>query len=708
MRANRRRLHSSVHVGGLALALLLAAVATAHGVSTSSWTPSEHTEPVVLASENGVLEVMLFARQGKATLDTVATPVHNFLLFGYELRRGTASDGRRSASNLYPGPTLQVAPGETLIVHVVNELADLTIPDFCNPAFTPRDATVPIQPPQLTSAPFNLHTHGLHVSPKGNSDNVLLDIPPGYTNTYTYRIPPDHPQGLYWYHSHRHTVTAQQTYLGLAGMLLIGRADGDIPLVRERSIPVRTMALQYNFVPDRRGGLSILSNPSWPQNVSTRIPPEAAQLVDGTYRPSLAPLHFWQSAPGTQYFTVWWQGILSPDNHRGQLQFVPSNLQSFRGADGGPTVPADLAMPDHLRDVQYTVNGRFQPVVRAQPGQTEIWVLGNMSDFTYLNVTLTETATGKHPVIPIVGQDGNPFTRVEYPATDGGTTLVIPPGSRYAIVVTMPNQGDLVLEMPPGPGLDRISQAGILYTSNGTKNPPAVLGTVEIEASALSYFDGFFAYPTQVLARMTRAEGAGVTTPFIAGQTLGAHTSFVDLAKRTPAMKRNLLVTGGFDNEHASNQDPQAFLYEFDDNTFPNTPLLQPRLGTVEEWSFVNYNNDEHPIHIHVNDFQVTGMVDPIRKNRIGVQLWGEDNANLPAPLLGSGMSVVEAGTLSLRTEFLEYGGAYVIHCHRLNHEDNGLMAMVNVIPAVSSFAVASPGAPGENAPVRIYDGAAG
>jgi FtsP/CotA-like multicopper oxidase with cupredoxin domain len=706
MRAHRRLLRTAVLAGGLVIALLFAAATPSR--SSSSWTPSEYAEPVVLKSQDGVLEVMLFARQGKATLDTVATPVHNFLLFGYEVRRGTASNGERSASNLYPGPTLQVAPGETLIVHVVNELADLTIRDFCDPAFTPRDRMVALEPPQLTSAPFNLHTHGLHVSPKGNSDNVLLDIPAGYTNTYTYRIPSDHPQGVYWYHSHRHTVTAQSTYLGLAGMLLIGRADGAIPVVEKQSIPVRTMALQYNFVPDRLGGGSILANPSWPQNVSTLVPPKGTELADGTYVPSLAPVQFWQSAPGTQFFTIWWAGLLTPDNHRGQLQFVPLNLQSFRGRDGGPNVPVDLALPDHLRDVQYTVNGLFQPVLRAAPGQTEIWILANMSDFTYMTVTLTETATGKHPVIPIVGQDGNPFLQVQNPTTNGGTTLAIPPGSRYAIAVTMPSEGDLVLEMPSDPTLSPISADGILYTSNGTKNAPAVLGTVEIATSELSYFDGFFAYPTQVLARVEPAAGTGATTPFPAGQALGAHTSFVDLAKRTPDWTRKLVVSGGIDNEHANRQDSQAFLYEFDDNTFPNTPLLQPRLGTVEEWSFVNYNNDEHPIHIHVNDFQVTSMIDPVRKSRIGVQLWGEDNANLPAPTLGSNMSVLEAGTLSLRTEFLQFTGPYVIHCHRLNHEDNGLMAMVNVIPAISSFAVASPGAPGQNASVRIYDGAAG
>ena len=54
----------------------------------------EFREPVVLASKDGVLEVRLTARQGEATLDTVATPVQNFLLFDYEVIRGTASNGQ--------------------------------------------------------------------------------------------------------------------------------------------------------------------------------------------------------------------------------------------------------------------------------------------------------------------------------------------------------------------------------------------------------------------------------------------------------------------------------------------------------------------------------------------------------------------------------------------------------------------------------------
>src|SRR6476661_9035183 len=48
----------------------------------------EFREPVTLASKDGVLEVTLTAHQGHASLDTVAVPVQNMLVFAYEVNRG--------------------------------------------------------------------------------------------------------------------------------------------------------------------------------------------------------------------------------------------------------------------------------------------------------------------------------------------------------------------------------------------------------------------------------------------------------------------------------------------------------------------------------------------------------------------------------------------------------------------------------------------
>jgi FtsP/CotA-like multicopper oxidase with cupredoxin domain len=566
----------------------------------------------------------------------------------------------------------------------------------------------------MATSPFNLHTHGMHISPKGNADNVLLHIPGGMSNTYTFKLPKDLPHGAYWYHSHLHLLTTSHVYYGLAGQLAIGRLDGNLPVVTENKIPIRNMLLQYNYVFDRAGGLAQLNNPNWAQYVSTLKAPEGDALAKGTYRPLLVPTNFFESKQGTKYATIWYTGTADwnigpgsiPDS-RGQFHFIPANLQRFTALPGGSgDIPADPSLPDYLRDVQFTVNGQFQPVVKSKAGQTEIWVLSNISDMAYFNLRLTETATGQHPKIAIVGQDGIPYTEVHYPLWDGGTRLVVPPATRYAVAVTIPEQGELVLEMAPrGGDVRTMSAPGIVYTNDGTENPPAELGYLSVEPSALSYHDGFFVFPTQVLATAVPSEGKGTKTEFAEGQPLNAYTVFEDLSKRSPDFKRELTIAGFFANDLASKNDPKAFVYAFDGTAFPNVPLLQPRLNSVEEWTFVNNNNDEHPIHIHVNDFQTVASFDPSTGIQTPPEQWFIDNANVPVPILGPGEAVIQPGTLSLRSSFDHFTGLFVMHCHRLNHEDNGLMTLVNVIPAVSPYAVTVPGSKERAAEIKVYDG---
>ena len=144
--------------------------------------------------------------------------------------------------------------------------------------------------------------------------------------------------------------------------------------------------------------------------MNTTKPPQGDALAKGTYRPLLTPVNFLDSKKGTEFFTIWYSGPLSIRNERGRFEFIPSNLQRFTPFPGtGKAVPADPTLPDYKRDVQFTVNGQFQPVIKSKAGQTEIWVLANVSDVVYTPVQLTETATGNHPKIAIVGQDGVPY-----------------------------------------------------------------------------------------------------------------------------------------------------------------------------------------------------------------------------------------------------------------------------------------------------------
>ena len=136
-------------------------------------TGAELTQPLLFDSRDGRLEVALTAAPGAriAGRDTSA--------LGYN---GTS-----------PGPTLRVRPGDELAVRLTNGL----------------------------DQPTNLHTHGLRVSPQGNSDNPFITIDPGASFDYLYRISPDHPAGTNWYHAHHHGTVADQIFGGLVGALLV-------------------------------------------------------------------------------------------------------------------------------------------------------------------------------------------------------------------------------------------------------------------------------------------------------------------------------------------------------------------------------------------------------------------------------------------------------------------------------------------------------
>ena len=129
-------------------------------------------------------------------------------------------------------------------------------------------------------------------------------------------------------------MTAQQTYLGLAGMLEIGRPDGNLPIVTQNDIPVRSMALQYNFVFDRRNGGHQLNNVTWPQWANTARPPTGDELANGTYPASLAPVNFTEATTGSQVMTFWYAGPQNlPIKRTGGDQFIPGQPAALHEPD---------------------------------------------------------------------------------------------------------------------------------------------------------------------------------------------------------------------------------------------------------------------------------------------------------------------------------------------------------------------------------------
>lgn len=161
-------------------------------------------EPALRKSQNGVLTTSL-------TVAMATVPV------------GDISVTTRSYEGSLPGPTLRVRPGDTLNIKLLN-----TLPE--NPD---ADAHVDNMNVPHRINTTNIHTHGLHVSPSGSSDNILLEIEPGESFDYVFKIPADHPAGTFWYHPHRHGSASDQLNGGMSGALIV---EGDIDQVPEIAV----------------------------------------------------------------------------------------------------------------------------------------------------------------------------------------------------------------------------------------------------------------------------------------------------------------------------------------------------------------------------------------------------------------------------------------------------------------------------------------
>jgi FtsP/CotA-like multicopper oxidase with cupredoxin domain len=91
---------------------------------------------------------------------------------------------------------------------------------------------------------------------------------------------------------------------------------------------------------------------------------------------------------------------------------------------------------------------------------------------------------------------------------------------------------------------------------------------------------------------------------------------------------------------------------------------VRSKLNTVEEWTVRNDSNEEHSFHVHVDDFQLMNINGRPHQGH-GMQ----DTASIPP-----------RGQIVVRIHFTRYTGKTVLHCHILNHEDAGMMAVLEIV----------------------------
>jgi len=523
----------------------------------------------------------------------------------------------RSYNGGLVGPTIRIRPGQTLNVDLLNRLPPT--PGSQPPAGAGHGARGhgghgghgdPNVPHGFNVT--NLHTHGLWVSPTGNSDNVLLSVFPGEDFRNEIVVPRDHPPGSHWYHAHRHGSVALQVSSGMAGLLIVQGGLDDVPAIAEAEDTPLVFQQVYHSRRDCRL-----------QGDGPDVRPPRARRAGciETYR-NLGP-GSWPFVDGEERFTTI-NGLAGPT-----LTLAPGEVRRFRAVHAGVNEALHLAIvkvPESRRARRRFLSQLNEDVTGAEGFDAPLGTLRQLLGDLPLQPVLS-------PMYEIAA-DGIAFGRV-----DAHALIELQPGYRSDFLTKIDQTGLYALvDVPSG---DRTKLRG------------------ELPADERG----------QVLAWL-RVEGDRVE------MALPTNADVADLAPYPPVEDREIAscqdnvfnIVTGCDEPARFTVDDQAF----DPDA---TPRLLP-LHRAEEWRLLSKFGN-HPFHIHVNPFEVQpnealGIERPVWRDTFLVR-------GPPGGRYARSEQELRDLVLTVRTRYRRYVGRYVLHCHLLDHEDQGMMQEVEV-----------------------------
>ena len=358
------------------------------------------------------------------------------------------------------------------------------------------------------------------------------------------------------------------------------------------------------------------------------------------------------------------------------------------------TMPNLLTSGERNKPVDFVVNGRLRPIVEMQPGEIQLWRIVNTSARSAAYFMAPEGLEWRQ-----LAQDGVQFADVNYVNSENKPFYMAPA-----------NRVDLLVRAP----MNQMSADADVRVQNvmaRSRVEPTIPGTVLLKVKV----SGPAVRKGNQDAQMPFLSPAPDQPKFLADITdeewekSGRLTKTLEFNSKGPQNKLQHTING----VQFKDKDGKAH--------------VNVELGKVEEWTVTNTTHApapgappgaiDHPLHIHINPFQITEFFDPNEKlvdpntgkltavpkyvtaNKKDRQcllnprdpstwkpcdppapqsnlIWWDVFA-IPSARVENG--VVIPGHFKMRSRFVDYPGLYVMHCHILIHEDRGMMFSVEV-----------------------------
>jgi len=266
-----------------------------------------------------------------------------------------------------------------------------------------------------------------------------------------------------------------------------------------------------------------------------------------------------------------------------------------------------------------SINGQVEPLMPIRPGEMQFWRIGNIGATAFLKFRIEGMP------LYVLATDGHPLSRPRKL-----TELFLGPGERIDAIAIGPRAGEYAMRTIP-------------FQNEGWKKPE----------------------PSRPLATLVSAgpgaPGAQAESEILRQRLAGA--AWIDEVRVSPIAHRRTL-------EYSRTADRKVFMIcgrVMDDNRVDQTV----RLGDTEEWTVVNTDNQYHSFHIHQTAFLVT-EVNGVRRSEDGLR----DTFSVPPA------TVEGPGVLKVVIPFTDpvIVGRFVYHCHAVDHEDKGMMGVVEVV----------------------------
>ena len=267
------------------------------------------------------------------------------------------------------------------------------------------------------------------------------------------------------------------------------------------------------------------------------------------------------------------------------------------------------------------VNGGRLPIHTVRPGTTQRWRILNATSARYFRIALDGHA------LTLVGTDGGLLAA----PIAGLSEILLAPAQRIEVLVTVsaaPNARYRLRALryqPEFMGLGTYRDEDLLTLATSTESPAA---------------------PAVIPPSLRPIADLGVP----------GRRQRVELSER---MGMGMAMMGG-----------GMFGFLINGRSFDMDRVdLTAAQGQVEFWDIVNSTSMDHPIHIHGTQFQLVsrdagGVVTP------APYLAWVDTVNVPAR---------QSATIKVRQTM---SGKRMFHCHILEHEDAGMMGVLEVRPA--------------------------